>query len=67
MGTPLTSRDQRLLGLTDFKCKLIDTLIDYSEKHHGKITTAQLEQLRDGLKSYATKMEIIETLEEDKD
>ena len=60
----LNSREQRLLGLTDFKLQLIDILIQESKKRDGKLTTQYLEALKDGLKDYSNKMEIVETLEE---
>jgi hypothetical protein len=62
----LTSREQRLSGLTNFKLKLLDTLIEQSIKKGGKLTTKDLVDLRKGLESFAKKMEIVETLEETK-
>jgi len=62
--TILNSKEQRLLGLTDFKIKLLDILIIESKRLGGKLTTKQLEDFRNGLEDYSNKMEIVETLEE---
>jgi hypothetical protein len=60
----MTSKEQRMFGVTDVKLKLLDVLIDLSIKTKGRITTGTLKGIRDGLDEYSKKMEVVESIEE---
>ncbi len=49
---------KQAIGLTETKLMVFDKLIDLSKKLDGKITTAQLVQLKKGLIEMATKEEL---------